>query len=257
MRDGVRLERLALLHGLAEGPQDARAGGEAWLAGGPGPGRPPLLPKVAPFTGNRRLLVGFMDDGAYGSDAVIRELVQLPDGDLATRWVEELIPPSGDPVACGFEAERGTVARDGGFQLDPKTVVRLSSGPRNARVSASLRPGAGVRAYGLVVRSTAGRDNGMEMRFVPSEGMVRFEPLGVTIPKPMLRDGHRERGGLAGLDRGIRIDLLLKDDLMDVCVDGRRTFIVRDPSHGEGLYLFSEGGPLTVHDLEVRPLHAH
>ncbi|WP_165232699.1 LamG-like jellyroll fold domain-containing protein [Aquisphaera insulae] len=213
-----------------------------------------FCPQVAPFTGNRRLLVGFVDDGAYGSDAVIRELVQLPDGDLGTRWVEEMIPAAGAPVPCRVEGYPGKDDRSDSTGIVKDRAAKLSALPRNVRLSATMRPDAGVRSYGLVVRSAGGRDNGMEIRFVPAEGLVRFEPLGVTIPKPMLRDGHRERGGLEDLARGMKLELLLKDDLLDVCVDGRRTFIVRVPPRGETIHVFSEGGSLAVNDLTVRPL---
>ena len=61
---------------------------------------------------------------------------------------------------------------------------------------------------------------------------------------------------MEGLDRPIEIEVIVKGDLLDVCIDGRRTLIARAaPSFtGERLFLFAQNGGATFENIEVQPL---
>ena len=61
---------------------------------------------------------------------------------------------------------------------------------------------------------------------------------------------------VAGLDNEFTIDMVVKDDLVDVCVDNRRTLINRQSSDGDRLYLFVRNGEVAFDDVQVRPLHS-
>ena len=57
------------------------------------------VPKTGAFTGNRRIFAGFLNDDGWGGNLVMRDLVQHDDGTLSTRFVPEMIPACGEPLA--------------------------------------------------------------------------------------------------------------------------------------------------------------
>ena len=61
---------------------------------------------------------------------------------------------------------------------------------------------------------------------------------------------------MEGLDHPIEVEVIVKGDLLDVCIDGRRTLIARAaPSFtGDRLFLFAQNGGATFENLEVQPL---
>lgn len=83
------------------------------------------VPMVAPWKGNRRLLIGWINHCAgWGGWLCLRELVQEPDGCLGTKWVKEVPMPApvttyaarpGETLTIAFTGERG---EDFAFVLD-------------------------------------------------------------------------------------------------------------------------------------------
>jgi hypothetical protein len=94
----------------------------------------------------------------------------------------------------------------------------------------------------------------MEVKFLPEKSTVLLSPLGIDAPAPALTGGKRIMSVVHGLSDQIRLDLILKDDLLDLCLDDRRTYIVRVPPAGNGLFFFAEGGTAHIEDLTIRPL---
>ena len=58
-----------------------------------------------------------------------------------------------------------------------------------------------------------------------------------------------------GLDRPFTLDIVLKDDIVDVCIDNRRTIVTRywNP-RGNRLFLFAENADVAFDSVEIRPL---
>ena len=50
------------------------------------------VPMVAAFTGDRRVLAGWLAGNGWGGHLVLRELIQLPDGNLGMKWLPEATP---------------------------------------------------------------------------------------------------------------------------------------------------------------------
>ena len=61
-------------------------------------------------------------------------------------------------------------------------------------------------------------------------------------------------GNLTGLDRPFILDLIAKDDLVDACIDGRRTILKRQAAQGDRLFLFANQGEVSFEEISVRPL---
>ena len=67
--------------------------------------RRPVVPKVAEFTGNRRILAGFLFERGWTGHLALREHIQYPDGALGMKFPAELIPASGVPKNLPFAAQ--------------------------------------------------------------------------------------------------------------------------------------------------------
>jgi hypothetical protein len=63
-------------------------------------------------------------------------------------------------------------------------------------------------------------------------------------------------GGVTGIDRSFTLDMIVKDDLVDACIDGRRTIITRNRTRltGDRLFFFVDHGDVTFDEIRVRPL---
>jgi hypothetical protein len=55
------------------------------------------VPMVAAFTGDRRILAGWLGGNGWGGHLVLRELLQLPDGNLGMKWPPEVTPDTAPP----------------------------------------------------------------------------------------------------------------------------------------------------------------
>ena len=91
------------------------------------------VPMVVPWTGDRRLYVGWLRHPAgWGGWLTFRELVALPEGRLGMKWVPEIAPPV-PPVefcaAAGEPFERRFVREDGAA---PALVLRVDPATREA-----------------------------------------------------------------------------------------------------------------------------
>lgn len=223
-----------------------------------------FVPKVAEFTGNRRILAGFLFERGWAGHLAFRELVQYPDGSLGTKWPPELIPAAGErirlswaDVSEGLSSDRRGVRVGGSGSL---ATAMLRDVPRNVRISFRVAA-AGAKRFGVCLRASEEAEGGCELRFEPARQKAQF--------------GRPRHGGLAndstgrvaagrdyaiedvaGLDRPFLLEIVVKDDIVDVCIDRRRTMITRrDPEPlGAGLRLFAEGGEVAFSQIEVRPL---
>ena len=63
-------------------------------------------------------------------------------------------------------------------------------------------------------------------------------------------------GGVTGIDRPFTLDVIVKDDLVDACIDGRRTIITRNRTKlsGDRLFFFVDHGEVTFEEIQVLPL---
>jgi len=217
--------------------------------------------QVAAFKG-RHIMVGFTPeppDTSYAGELLVRELIQHPDGTLGTKWPEEMIPASGAPLTLPFHPSVGDASAEGSTirvrAADGPAAGALAGVPQDARITLRANPEAGARRFGLCVRAQGNCETGCELRFEPAEGRVWFAPA----------SGDRSAGppdpwmaidGVTGLERSFTLDLIVKDDLVDACIDGRRTLITRDRAglSGDRLFFFVEHGDVTFGDIQVRPL---
>lgn len=205
--------------------------------------------KSAPFRGGRRIGAAFLPraGGGYAGNVVFRELVQQPDGTLATRFVPELMPKTGELVQLKpSEPAASTSALAGGETIVRSTGARNSvvfkSFPRNLHLSVRLHAAAATKLFGLGLLAGDDTKPGPELRFVPAQRRVEVTK-GATLNE------------VSGLQEPLTVELFLKDDMLDVCLNGRHTLASRvTKGFGDKLVLFSEGGETRFGALVVHPL---
>lgn len=210
--------------------------------------------KTAAFTGDRRLGVAFLnarkddkDDGQrlYAGNAVFREIFQHADGSLGTKYPAEMIPAHGDPLALPFTPLTSGASGDADcVQIDALEGLeagRITGVPRNARITVTVTPRTPTAACGLWLRGSGEMETGYRLRCLPYERRVTLNQQVLTC--------------VDGLDQAFKLDIILKDDIIDVCVDERRCVIDRCPELlGDCLFFFAENGAVTFDDLRISPL---
>jgi len=219
------------------------------------------VPQVAPLE-NRHIMVGFTPEPtgtSYAGELLVRELIQHSDGTLGTKWPEEMIPKSGEPLKLPSRASVGNAsAKAGAMRVSAPegfAVGMLDRVPQNVRITLRVKPKAGTKHFGLCVRGHGDYDSGCELQFEPSRQHVQFAPVadGRMAKQP---GNWMAVGGVAGIDRPFTLDVIVKDDLVDACIDNRRTIITRNRTKldGDRLFFFVNHGEVTFEEIQVRPL---
>jgi hypothetical protein len=217
--------------------------------------------QTAEFKG-RHIMAGFTPEppnAYFGGELLVRELIQHPDGKLGTKWLEEMIPRSGEPLNLPFKAAAGDAATEGGAirvsAADGFAVGALDGVPQNVRITLRVKPKAGAKHFGLCVRGQGDYGTGCELQFEPAKQHVQFGPVadGQMAKEP---GNWMAIGGVPGIGQPFTLDLIVKDDLVDACIDNRRTIITRNCAKltGDRLFFFVNQGEVTFEEIQVRPL---
>jgi hypothetical protein len=209
--------------------------------------------KTAPFHGDRRIgaaWIGCRRDGAdngpflFGGNLLLRELIQQPDGSLGTAFVPEAIP-AGSACECLPEAVLGDVRPKGkGVRLangEGLAVARCPEIPGDARITVRVRPWARTGSFGLRLCAEGKFESGYELVFLPAERTVRLAGQALTL--------------VDGLDGEFFLDVVLKGELVDICVAGCRTLVDRFPQRrGRALLFFAQNSDVEFADLAIEDL---
>jgi len=224
-----------------------------------------FVPKVAEFKGNRRILAGFMFNYGWAGHLALRELTQSPDGSLGMKFVPELIPASGDPQSLKFvplaSAAVGDQHKISLQTKKPFAAAALEGMAPNVRITMRVVPQAGVKCYGLCLRGKDDYEGGCELRFEPSRKRVQYgTPVNHGLAKDakdmLVRGQDHAIENVKQLDRPFNLDIIVKNDLVDTCIDGRRVVITRrgPEMNGDRLFFFAGEGGVTFDSIQVRPL---
>lgn len=212
--------------------------------------------KTAAFHDNRRIGAAWIgtrsgdsDSGKFqwGGHAVFRELVQQPDGTLGVKFPREMVPASGAalplPAAAltpGTTIDGSRVHLEAGEGMAAAGVEGL---PRNARITLRGVPGRSAPRFGLRLRETA-----------PFAGGVTLDLL-AAAQRVEVHDAALDP--VDGLDAPFTLEIILKGDLIDVCLNDRRCLINRCPQQrGDRLTLFCHTGSVTFEDLTIRRIYS-
>jgi beta-fructofuranosidase len=198
--------------------------------------------KTAAFTGDRRLGVAFLSAGGYAGDVVFREIDQNPDGTLATKWPAEMIPAAG----ASQDLPTVKVAAPQGLEVFP-----LGKVPRDFLLRARVTPEADASYFGIRFRAGEKMQGGFELRFEP-----RREKAGLRPADAGSWDECEDKSiyDVTGLDHPFDLELLVKGDVVDVCIDHRRTLVARMSAADANLFAFAQSAEVKFEKLELQPL---
>ena len=210
--------------------------------------------KTAGFNDNRRIGVAFLgtrrdgkDDGGfqYAGNAIFREIIQHEDGSLGTKFPPEMIPASGEALDLPFTAlTEGVMEQNRSVWIEARHGLgagMLTGVPHNARISLQVKPKANSASFGLGFRGSGNYGKSYELRISPYEGKVELHK------QPLF--------SVEGLDQPFALDVILADDIIDVCIDNRRCLVNRCPElRGDRLFLFCQNGDVNFDLVKIRPI---
>ena len=207
-------------------------------------------------------MVGFTPEPSetyYAGELLVRELIQHSDGTLGTKWLEEMIPESGISLNLPFKAVVGDASTAGEAirvsAPDSFAVGALIGIPQNVRITLRVKPEAGIRHFGLCVRGQGDYVAGCELQFEPCNERIQFAPVADGCMAE--ESGHwMAIGGVNGIAQSFTLDLIVKDDLVDACIDNRRTIITRNHAKfsGDRLFFFANHEKVAFDEIQIRQL---
>jgi beta-fructofuranosidase len=210
--------------------------------------------KTGAYHDNRRIGVAWIgtrsgnkDEGPiqFGGNALFRELVQHADGSLGAKFPAEMLPPSGVPLPGAWSAlTRGITIAGNEIELEASAgfaVALTQDLPRNFSFSATVTARQKTGSFGLRLRGSGDFADGYDLRFAPPAASVELHSVALAA--------------VDGLDQPFSLQIVLHDDIIDVCIDHRRCLVNRCPERdGDRLFLFCQGNFVTFHDVLLRPL---
>ena len=215
--------------------------------------------KTAEFAGGRRIGAAFLRRERYGGNLILREIRQTEDGDLRTRFVSELLPRADTvvpaellPLTDGIETRGGNSVAVGNSQGFAACEVN-TAGLRNYYLRVEVEAAAGCASCGVCVRAAPGYESGMELRIEPARGKFGWRPAASCDWEEFEQQALYNVGEIG---KPFSLEVIVNDDILDVCVAESRTLIARCDANAvdDGLFLFAHFGSAYFRNLELRPL---
>jgi hypothetical protein len=210
--------------------------------------------KTALFKDDRRIAAAWVPNRAdskdrnheiFGGNSLFREVIQEPDGTLDTRFPVEMVPATGAALPVRFESlTKGVRAGDAGVVLEDGAGVasaRIDAVPANCRITLQIDPQGPNEELGLLLRSDSVGGSGYRLNFSASGETVEL--------------GNTRIEAVQGLSKPFTVDLVMKDGILDVDVDHRRTIVNRTYElQGNVLWLYAKHGKVLFKNIIIRPL---
>lgn len=217
-----------------------------------------IVPKTALFGDNRRIMVGFVPvNGEYGGKMVFRELVQLSNGDLGTRFAGELLPQFVASLPIRPQLLTGEmVQREQAIELHSAlgyASADLGEIREGYRFRATIQLIQNTAAFGLIVRGSYSLDQGIELRIEPENRKAAI--------KQIAAHHHSSRSDLASLQQAsdkngaFEIDIIVYEDIVDIEINRERTLVARiKPIGGSRLALFAHFGAVEFSSIQFEQI---
>lgn len=224
-------------------------------------------PMVSEFTGNRRILAGWImaQENRWGGFLTLRELIQFPDRKLGIKWLDEAMPPAHASYPLANKYSKGTeylLPSDSGyltFQVRPEGqngAVAVRFPADDGRIVEFHLDIAGRRAqYGIAPSMT----KRAPVILTSKEWCDLRAQKSANLPPRVL---HQAVGNLRNLEKPFQVRMLIKHSpraggtVFDVEIAGCRTLIKSFESIRVGsVGVYPEGSPApAVTELRFAPL---
>lgn len=200
--------------------------------------------KTALANDGRRIAVAFIpgkwnnkdnEGGVFGGNILFREVGQKKDGTLYTRFLPEVLPRMievKNPVVR-MSDKNGIVESSGMVKLDAANGTRaafMENLPENYRLTMDVVPRGNYDEIGLFLRASVRNNNrGYKFELNANKRLVLLQNTLIY--------------GVDGLDKPVKLDIIVKGDIIDANIDGRRCIVNRLPEQkGRDLYFFTKNG---------------
>ncbi|MHB0858696.1 MAG: family 43 glycosylhydrolase [Anaerolineae bacterium] len=217
-----------------------------------------MVPKSAAFQDGRRILAGFVKQpgSMYAGRLVLRELVQNADGSLGTRFLPEALPAIEEAAQKPSEALSGHMeTQQNAFVLgsaEGLAVARVPTPSRNYRVRVKARAEEGTANFGLCVRASVDLASGFEVRFCPEIKMVLIGSIDKGM-NAVVHPTYLEH--VEGLDGEVDIQLVVYQDIIDLCINGIRTLVCPiSPTAQAEFSVFAHEGQVAFSDMTIEAI---
>lgn len=217
------------------------------------------VPAVTEIRDGRFLMAGWTEIRGWGGHLVLRELLQFPDGQIGSKWMRELPPPTDLPKTVA-----ANVGETGNFTTESRSFL-LSFEVRPA----GTREGRGRLAVTFLPED--GERDACELQILPSERRAQFGPGSIqnfATGQKSLREGGNPQSGrdyaveqIRGLDKAFTVRVLVKGDdkiggsLIDAEIAGHRTLLSFRPELVVRKLAFRTEGAV-VSDVRIAPFQA-
>ncbi|MFV0502398.1 MAG: family 43 glycosylhydrolase [Lachnospirales bacterium] len=172
------------------------------------------VPKTALFK-NRRIAAGFLcinvNGDSYAGSVALRELKQKEDGTLAIGFVKELTPENNKNIIC----EKLFTNANGGYEQTKLYGV-------DEYIKIDIKSKNKIGSYGLIFSTP--EEQGYEIRIDVSR-----KTLGVYKAHSCLYYNPTKRviSELENIEAGCVLEVILKNDILDICINNERTLLCR------------------------------
>ncbi len=210
--------------------------------------------KTAEFDGGRRIVAGWIpsrldakDNGReiFGGNIALRELGQEPDGTLNTFWPAEAYLSSGpalpltvvsDSLTKKVAADAYSITASGGLG-----AFFFRDMPADLSLSFDVQPEGPVEDFGCYLRTGDNGKEGYKLLLSPQNETVGLAETSIRAVK--------------GLDKKTNVQVVMKGDIIDVCIGGRRCIVNRlYEQKGAVLGFFAKHGKVSFSGIKVKPL---
>jgi sucrose-6-phosphate hydrolase SacC (GH32 family) len=210
--------------------------------------------KTASFKNDRRIAAAWVpnrhdnkdnDHEIFGGNSLFREVIQEADGTLDTRFPTEMVPETDAPLVLKPEMMyKATASGPNSFTLSDGSGVasaRIQSIPDNCRITLEIQPMGPNEEMGVILKSDESGNSGYRLNLSANNKTVDL--------------GNTSIYGVDGLQKPITIDIVMKDGILDVDIDHRRTIVNRTyEQQGHTIWLYAKHGTVRFSNVVARPL---
>jgi beta-fructofuranosidase len=210
--------------------------------------------KTAEFNGGRRIVAGWipsrrdMSDKqgeVFGGNITLRELGQEDDGTLNTFFPAEAKVGTGAPLqlTAGFDSltkktgsDAYTISSSGGIG-----AFFFKDLPVDCSISFDVHALGPVDDFGCFLRTSNNGKDGYRLDITPQNEEVQLAESSIKA--------------VEGLDKKLQVQIVMKGDIIDVCIDGKRCIVNRlYEQKGTVLGFFARHGEVAFGSIKIMPL---
>jgi len=210
--------------------------------------------KTAEFNNNRRISAAWVpsrNDGKdngnerFGGNIVLRELIQDYDGTLSSKFPSEVIPALKNKVEFKILTDNTTsqLTREG-VEIDSPNGIgsaHIMNVPYNCRITLEMEPVGNNDEFGLYLRTNDKAEGGYKLNFSPDRRVVQLGNVSIE--------------SVEGLNNTLTIDIVMMNDIIDVCINNRRCIANRCPEQkGEQLWFYTRHGDVSFKSIKISEL---